>query len=56
MGGDIGLPGLAPVEQVAAEALAAHSGGQVLNLLPRYALAAVAGAGGRVPGILGVSG
>ena len=38
MGGGVRLLGLAPVKQVPAEALAAHSGGQFLNLSPRYTL------------------
>jgi len=38
VGGGVGLLGLAPVKQVAAEPLAAHGGGQVLNLSPRDAL------------------
>jgi len=34
VGGGVRLLGLAPVKQDAAEALAAHSGGEFLNLSP----------------------
>jgi len=47
VGGGVGLFCLAPVQQVAAEALAAHGGGQVLNLSPGHALG-----GALVPGRL----
>ena len=38
VGSAVRMLGLAPVKQVLAEALAAHGGGQVLNLLPWHAL------------------
>ena len=47
VGGGVRELGPAPEKQVAAEALAAHGGGQVLNLSPGHALG-----GALVPGRL----